>query len=301
MHHPCHYRNSLCVYWTTIGKCEENSEYMHVHCAPSCQTCEFLEYDMRCPIDLNEKDIFTPNELHSMFERIVKEHTEKNLKVLSRPYPLYKFPTEDGPIQGPWILIIDDFVTPEECNQLIEIGINNGYRRSHDVGEIKFDGSFDSVQSEGRTSLNSWCDDECLGNEHVQNVLQKIVNLTGIPNRNSEHLQLLKYQEGQFYQIHHDFIDHQVYRPMGPRILTVFLYLNTVSEGGETDFPRLGLTVMPRQGRMIIWPSVYDYNLRLKEPRTYHQALPVLKGNKYGANAWIHLRDFQTPHQLGCS
>ncbi len=28
-----------------------------------------------------------------------------------------------------------------------------------------------------------------------------------------------------------------------------------------------------------------------RDDRTYHEALPVVKGMKFGANAWLHLRD----------
>jgi 2OG-Fe(II) oxygenase superfamily len=59
-------------------------------------------------------------------------------------------------------------------------------------------------------------------------------------------------------------------------------------------------TVQPKRGRALIWPSVKDENPSVKDPRTDHQALPVKKGVKYGANAWIHLRDFKTPHSKNC-
>ena len=48
-------------------------------------------------------------------------------------------------------------------------------------------------------------------------------------------------EEGQFYEPHHDYIPLHRERFPGVRILTVFLYLNNVEEGGGTDFPRLGL------------------------------------------------------------
>jgi hypothetical protein len=38
---------------------------------------------------------------------------------------------------------------------------------------------------------------------------------------------------------HHDYIEHDIERPQGVRILTVFLYLNDVEEGGGTNFPLL--------------------------------------------------------------
>jgi prolyl 4-hydroxylase len=37
-----------------------------------------------------------------------------------------------------------------------------------------------------------------------------------------------------------------------------------------------------------------------KDFRTDHQALPVIKGTKYGANAWIHMRDFKAAHAINC-
>jgi prolyl 4-hydroxylase len=100
-------------------------------------------------------------------------------------------------------------------------------------------------------------------------------------------LQLLKYEETQFYESHHDYIDNHIDRPQGPRILTVFLYLNDVEAGGGTHFTDLDITVMPKRGRALIWPSVFDNDPRLKDARTHHEALPVEKGIKYGANAWV--------------
>jgi prolyl 4-hydroxylase len=110
--------------------------------------------------------------------------------------------------------------------------------------------------------------------------------------------------------------------------MTVFLYLNEVEEGGGTEFPKLGLTVYPKRGRALIWPSVKDEDPDQPDPRTDHGALPVLKGVKYGktvlsqtrrqeretdsnvrftpfrctgANAWIHQRDFKNPFKRGCN
>jgi hypothetical protein len=36
------------------------------------------------------------------------------------------------------------------------------------------------------------------------------------------------------------------------------MYLSDVDAGGGTDFPRLGITVMPKKGRALLWPSVYN-------------------------------------------
>ena len=65
-------------------------------------------------------------------------------------------------------------------------------------------------------------------------------------------------------------------------MLTVYIYLNNVPAGGGTKFSDLDLTVMPQQGRVIIWPSVLNANTTAEDLRTFHEALPVEKGFKYG-------------------
>ena len=87
---------------------------------------------------------------------------------------------------------------------------------------------------------------------------------------------------------------------MGPRIVTAYLYLNDVEQGGGTEFDQLNITVTPKRGRLVLWPSVLDSDPSAEDPRTTHQALPVERGSKYGANAWFHLRDFKGPYSKGC-
>ena len=78
------------------------------------------------------------------------------------------------------------------------------------------------------------------------------------------------------------------------------MYLNDVEEGGGTNFPTLNITIQPKRGRAVLWPSVLNEEPNRKDPRTNHQALPVTKGIKFGANAWVHQRDYKTYSQKGC-
>lgn len=68
--------------------------------------------------------------------------------------------------------------------------------------------------------------------------------------------------------------------------------MSDVEEGGGTDFPDLGITVMPKRGRALLWPSVLDSDPSSIDSRTRHQALPVTAGLKYASNGWIHLYDY---------
>lgn len=85
-----------------------------------------------------------------------------------------------------------------------------------------------------RTSKNAWCVEACYNDTTTQQVIAKIENVTGIPDTNSEYLQILQYEVGQQYTQHHDYIEYQRDREVGVRLITVFLYLNDVEAGGGT-------------------------------------------------------------------
>lgn len=58
---------------------------------------------------------------------------------------------------------------------------------------------------------------------------------------------------------------------------------------------------MPKRGRALLWPSVYDSDPMAKDGRMMHQALEVEAGTKHAANAWIHMYDYVTPQTKGCN
>ena len=43
------------------------------------------------------------------------------------------------------------------------------------------------------------------------------------------------------------------------RIFGIIIYLNDVEEGGETEFPELGVKITPKKGRVLIFPCNWMY------------------------------------------
>ncbi|OEU23049.1 hypothetical protein FRACYDRAFT_178438 [Fragilariopsis cylindrus CCMP1102] len=208
------------------------------------------------------------------------------------PYELH------GGDGGPWLLVIDDFLDTEEVNRLIELGEWEGYERSTLIEDTDDDDDdetvSDSDEKADRTSSTAWCQSRtCKNDEISQDVIDRVYELVQFDDLHAEDLQLLHYEVGQYYLPHHDFyyIDNiDEWNQDGGRVLTVFIYLNDVVDGGGTNFPRLNITVTPKLGRVVIWPSVLDNNPRKIDWRTEHEALPVKDGEKYGANLWFHLK-----------
>jgi len=214
---------------------------MKIQCAPICETCEELSIDVRCPLDLEKMpNAWKPGDLNEFFTNIttLPEYEQYEPNVLSRPDYLEGDSEENADYKvGPWVVVLENVVSQEEAERLIELGDIEGYKRSSDVGKLKFDGSYESNVNNGRTSTNAWCQNECYNDTIAQRVIQRVTNITNIPEENSENLQLLKYEVDQYYQTHHDYIGHLKDRQAGVRLMTVFLYLNDVEEGGGTDFP----------------------------------------------------------------
>jgi prolyl 4-hydroxylase len=310
--HKCRNTHEDCSFWASLGECEENEKYMKTNCAPACYSCDLLDIRHRCPIEPDNVCIWEPGDLNTLFENIVDnadgkgEYEKYNPKALSRPKMSKNGTQVEGvEVDGPWIVLLENFLSEEEADRLVEIGKKQGYERSADVGKEKPDGSHDSLVSDSRTSHNTWCQEKsCYEDPLVAPVIERIAEVSKTSVQNSEYLQLLQYEPSQYYKQHHDYIPHHRDMPCGVRILTLFIYLNDVEEGGGTSFPlvnnRKGIVVQPKKGNAVLWPSVLDNEPESKDGRTEHEALPVLKGLKYGANAWIHSRDFKAAFAKNC-
>lgn len=152
-----------------------------------------------------------------------------------------------------------------------------------------------------RTSSTAWLNDKAHDLDPVlRGIDARIANLTGVDPQGMEHMQVLRYEAGQFYKSHSDFVPEQRLQLCGSRVATFFMYLNDVPAGGHTHFPHLDLLVAPAKGRALLW---WDVNFRaLKhgvdvstldmDTRLLHEARPVAEGTKLAANKWLHLRNF---------
>ena len=78
-----------------------------------------------------------------------------------------------------------------------------------------------------------------------------------VPASNAEHLQLLKYERGQFYRKHHDQNSPRT-SAWGPRLYTWFMYLNDVADGGETRFTILNISGTELRRRLAEGGSSYE-------------------------------------------
>lgn len=104
---------------------------------------------------------------------------------------------------------------------------------------------------------------------------------SGTLTEQGEPLQVLRYREGQEYKPHTDAIPGLE----NQRVMTMLVYLNEDFEGGETDFPELGITIRPRRGEGLLFRNVDDEGR--PDPSLLHAGVPVRTGVKLLASRWI--------------
>jgi prolyl 4-hydroxylase len=285
----CVDRHPDCSLFVSQDQCTINPGWMIVNCPNGCNACHLLDRKVRCDrnfLNISSEPVLQSGTLTQIFERIVRNenHAWGDVTVLST---------------SPWVVTFDNFLTNREANAIIKTV--RRWERSTDTGSMNEYGEAGRKLSSGRTSSNAWCREDCESDPDVARVIDRIEYTTTIPYENYESFQILRYENNQHYNAHHDSSANQYQLPCGPRILTMFLYLSDVEEGGQTAFPNLGIAVTPKIGKALLWANVKDENPSQIDHRTTHEARPVIRGTKYAANSWIHMHNFRQPNLWGCT
>lgn len=182
----------------------------------------------------------------------------------------------------PYIIVIRNLLPKEHIDHVINLA-SNRFQRSTVIGNTGRE------ISEYRTS--SSCMLEKAETDVIHDIEKRVCHITGYTTNNLEQLQIVRYLHGQKYDPHFDYFprDDPNFRThvgtSGQRTITMFIYLITPEEGGETYFPEIDLKVKVNPGDAVLWYDVH--NNGLENPKTLHGGLPVEKGNKMAINVWF--------------
>jgi prolyl 4-hydroxylase len=197
----------------------------------------------------------------------------------------------------PRVLTIPNFLSAHECQQLMELAQQQGLK-----GSTVFSGGNMTAnrQREGstRSSSNAWLARSSMNvtdqiYRRAAGLLQMDESLLQAPmgddvhahqHATAESLQIVKYQAGQSYAAHHDFVYPPVSHRLQPtRFATLLFYLNDDFEGGHTVFPRAvnagnhdGVSVQPVRGTAVLFYNMLpDGNV---DDLSQHAGEPVITG-----------------------
>ena len=178
------------------------------------------------------------------------------------------------------IRIMEDFLSPEECRELVQLadGLAGEPFKMRDRAR-------NMAITLDPTRVCEWLrlgDSQQLLDDLVARAFEEqILPDTGLTIDWYEEPQLLRYIEGGFYQYHSDadylVPEKKAWRKAVDRDISMLIYLNDDYEGGGLNFKRLTYSLQPRAGMLVWFPSDMRYE---------HMAKPVISGRRYAVVSW---------------
>ena len=188
-------------------------------------------------------------------------------------------------VEGAELWIVPQFLDQLECGRLMAM-IDDNARPSVAYGT--------DYASGHRSSYTADLDP---ADPFVLAIERRMDELLGIDSANGELIQGQRYLPGQQFKPHFDWFApstpawEKAWPLGGQRSFTVMAYLNTVQEGGETDFPLLDLAVAPRAGTLLAWNNMDESGRPNRS--MLHAGNPVVRGTKYVITRWYRCRPCQ--------
>lgn len=198
----------------------------------------------------------------------------------------------------PGLYLLDEVLTSEQCQQLIDLAKHKGFNRSMVVNESSGEDTLHLHRTSSGTSL---LHDET---PFINEIEARLAALTQWPVSHGEHLQVLYYEPGQEYKAHVDWFDPNLpgstrhLQKGGQRVATMVIYLQVCEKGGSTSFPMLDLTMRPRQGGAIFFHNVDKVGRHT--PLTLHAGDPVIEGVKIVMTYWQREQAFHGEKETTC-
>lgn len=109
-------------------------------------------------------------------------------------------------------------------------------------------------------------------NNSVDAYCKIYTNLSKSLKSQEKFAKLLKYSSGSMMPAHSD-------NGYTSRILSLIIYLNDDYEGGELFFKNFDLTIKPKSGSVLCFPSSFIY---------LHEVKKITSGSRYSYPVWFH-------------
>lgn len=173
-------------------------------------------------------------------------------------------------------------LTSDFCSHLIQKFEADSRKHQGTVGFDRVDRSIKSSMDLKISLLSDWEEEDQIFFKSLSPAIQDYAkycaeefNLPVLSSDTEDSgYQIQRTKPGEFYDWHHDFfiVNHQ------SRILTYIWYLNTITEGGYTEFSD-GTKIQPETGKLLIFPSTWTY---------VHRGYPPEYQTKYICTGWIY-------------
>ena len=180
---------------------------------------------------------------------------------------------------SPRTLVLDGFLTAEECTTLIDMAKTQGMFPSPVYS--------DSGLSDDRSSESCYFSND-YDDPLIQKIFARYAKLLNCPVSRLEEIGVVLYPKGGIYDYHFDTDEEMLTEPGGSRLSTCVVYLNNVEKGGATKIFTSGVSVIPNPGSMLYFENVHK---GVDEKTSLHSGETILKGEKWILTMWERERN----------
>ena len=180
-----------------------------------------------------------------------------------------------------------------ECDAVIDLFEINESRQ--EAGKIGGDGRVDpkgKIDTELYFSLKELMEDNRLNpvgralKKCCEEYIKNYPFLTKIsPWRISYGFKIQKYNPNEAYFVEHCENEGATKSECVRRLIALMVYLNTVTDGGQTNFPTQNISFSPKVGDVLMWPAYWTHP---------HHGIPSPTQTKYIITGWYVFNDQQT-------
>jgi len=170
--------------------------------------------------------------------------------------------------------VYKNVLAADTCQQIIDRFEASTHKHAGRVGDGSEFGSVDlEIKQTTELVLNDlpeWQDVLVLLNKSLRLQLPEYIEKWGAAIKvelQAEVMRIQKYEPGEFFDWHSDNVGGAL-----RRMITVIWYLNTVEEGGETEYVWQQTRIRPLQGSMLLCPVGWTY---------FHRGAPPVSDDKY--------------------
>lgn len=188
--------------------------------------------------------------------------------------------------EAPRVGVIEGFLAPHVCDWIVRAAKRKRMQRASLMDAKTSAGA----AHPGRTNSTLYLD-ILEADVVVRLVKARIAAALGVPVGRQESANVLRYETGQRFDQHCDFLDpadpafREQIATFGQRVATFLIYLNDDYEGGETAFPLLQWSYRGRQGdALFFWNVSVDGKV---EQRLLHAGRPPTRGEKWLFSQWV--------------
>ena len=328
----CSNHHRMCATWAAQGMCtpfgynEENDQiessddallmgkdrvlFMMNLCPLACEMCQEITSFHQCagkrsPWDQPSFDVGSGS-INSFFER-------KRL-----PYqPIFvSYPNaeEESSMDDPYVVVLQNFLSSGEAEALKSLPSSTHAHASNETSRWNLRADAESNRMVASCSI----DNACSRDDTYMKIMDRISSLVDVHVSYVEPIEVIQFdqlkQPSTIPRLEHNFEVNSLWKPAGPRVLSLFIFLSDVNNAvedqggsGGLGFPYLDwLSIKPKKGMAVLWPNVRSDDLWQLDPLTKFEYLPLQdKGEDdinvyFGAMSHIRLYNYTDAHLRRC-